>query len=366
MDHHRDRNRENNHDGDGDVIAYIYPAVGTQGYRDAARSISESGASPLYLSPRRRVHRVVETQSGSPDRHERERTAEEDEDRGEGQLHDDLDYEACIRVPFGSIPKTRYGLRVGRDSDAEFHVLDGPGVSAYHFALTFDDNYRLIVRDLGSTCGTSVMYDDMERGRWRSFDWIVGGSGFLQKVKTIVVKVTQFLQFRLVIPRHDVDSKSYRERVDRFRAGATDAEQVLDLGRLGPLSRIITAAPSGARTPTTSPNRHVTVHKELGTGGFGVVNHVWTVNTGEEYALKEPKQGSGHDAQWKREIVIMKRISHVRAPSISITLRRITDLPFAEAYCHVDKLVSAAVAVASPRIHAWRLHQRPPSCRQIL
>lgn len=282
-------------------------------------------------------------------------------------MHDDLDYEACIRVRFDIIPKTRYGLRVGGpDSDAEFRVVDVPGVSAYHFALTFDDNYRLIVRDLGSTHGTSVIYDDMERGRWRSFDWIVGGSGFLQKVNTIVVKVTRFLQFRLVIPRHDVDSKSYRERVDRFRAGATDAEQVLDLGRLGPLSRIITAAPSGVRTPTTSPNRHVTVHKELGTGGFGVVYHVWNVNTGEEYALKEPKQGSGHDAQWKREIVIMKRISHVRAPSISITLRRITDLPFAEAYCHVDKLASAAVAMASPRIHARRLHQRPPSCRRIL
>lgn len=357
MDHHH-RNRENN--DDGDVIAYIYPAVDTQGYQHAKNSIGERG--PLYLGPR--IHRVVETQSESPDRHERERTAEEGE--GEGQLRDDLDYEACIRVPFDSIPKTRHGLRVGRHSDAEFRILNATGVSDYHFALTFDDHYRLIVRDLDSTCGTSVMYDKMERGRWRSFDWIVGGSGFLQKVNTIVVKVTQFLQFQLVIPRHDIDSRSYRERVDRFRAGATDAEQVLDLGRLGPLSRIITVAPSGARTPITSPNRHVTVHKELGTGAFGVVYHVWTVNTGEEYARKEPKQGSGHDAQWKTEIVIMKRISHVRAPSISTTLRPITDLPFAEAYCHVDKLASAAVAVASPRIHARRLHQRPPSCRQIL
>ncbi len=56
----------------------------------------------------------------------------------------------------------------------------------------------------------------MERGRWHSFDWIVGGSDFLQKVNTIVVKVTKFLQFRLVIPRHNVDPKSYRDRVDRL------------------------------------------------------------------------------------------------------------------------------------------------------
>lgn len=170
-------------------------------------------------------------------------------------MYGDLDYEVCIRVSFDSIPKTVYGLRVVRDSDAEFRVLDLPGVSAYHFALTFDANYRLNVRDLGSTYSTSVIYDDIERGRWRSSDWIVGGSDFLQKVNTIVVKVSKFLQFRLVIPRHEVDSKSYRDRVDRFRAGATDAEQVLDLGRLGPLSRVNTAAPSGAQTPTSSPSR---------------------------------------------------------------------------------------------------------------
>ena len=40
--------------------------------------------------------------------------------------------------------------------------------------------------------------------------------------------MAKFLQFRLVIPRHDV-SKSYRDRVDRFRAGAI-AGQVLDEG----------------------------------------------------------------------------------------------------------------------------------------
>jgi hypothetical protein len=89
---------------------------------------------------------------------------EKEEDKDEGQLYGDLDYEAYIRVTFDNIPKTRYSLRVGRDSDAEFHVLDLLGVSAYHFALTFDANYRLIVQDLGSIYGTSVIYDDIKRG----------------------------------------------------------------------------------------------------------------------------------------------------------------------------------------------------------
>ena len=85
MDHHYDRNYENNHDYcDDDVMTYIYPAVGTQGYLEAARSIDESAASPLYLGPRRCHPRVVETsQSGRPDifaRHKRERTVEEADD----------------------------------------------------------------------------------------------------------------------------------------------------------------------------------------------------------------------------------------------------------------------------------------------
>lgn len=303
-----DKKKNNARDDDEDnVVAYIYPAVGTTGYLEAARSIETNRAIPLYLAPRRRRPQVEES------RHEREATVDEDED--EGQLHDDLDYEACFRVTFDYIPKTRRGLRAGRGGDAELRLRNLQSVSAYHFALTFDADYHLIVQDLGSTCGTTVRYDDMERGRWRGYDWIVGGCDFLQKVNSIVVKVSQFLQFRLVVPRHDVGSKSYRDKVDRFRAGTTDAEQVLDLGRVGPLSRVDTTAPSGARTPASGPGKPVTVYKELGAGGFGVVYHVWNVSTGEQYAHKRPRKDSRHDlAQWEKEIVIMERINHVSGP----------------------------------------------------
>lgn len=177
------KNKNNNYDDDdGDVIAYIYLAVGTLGYDEAACSIKMNTASPLYLAPRRCRPQVVKApQSGLPpdvfSRHEREPTVEEEEDGEEGRLHGDLDYEACMRLTFDCTPKTRDGLRVGRGSDAELRLPELPGVSAYHFALTFDADYRLIVRDLGSKCGTTVIYDDMERGRWRglrtrSWEWI--------------------------------------------------------------------------------------------------------------------------------------------------------------------------------------------------
>ncbi|GAB1311994.1 hypothetical protein MFIFM68171_02204 [Madurella fahalii] len=296
MDHDHDRNnRNNNYDDDDNVIAYIYPAVGTLGYDKAAHSIKMNRASPLYRTPRRRRPQVVEApQPGPPDifaRHEREPTVEEEEDEEEG-------------------------LRAGQGSDAELHLPRLPGVSAYYFALTFDTNYCLIVRDLGSKGGITVIYDDMERGRWRSFDWIVGGSNFLQKVNSIIVKVSKFLQFRLVVPRHDVGSKSYRDKADRFPAGTTDAEQLLDFDCVGPLSRVDTAGPSEAETPASGPGNPVTVYKKLGAGGFGVVYHVWNVSTGEQYALKKPKEDSGHEAQWEREIVILERINHKHIVSI--------------------------------------------------
>ncbi|KAK3382600.1 hypothetical protein B0T24DRAFT_661280 [Lasiosphaeria ovina] len=56
---HHGANRSRNHNYDNnEVIAYIYPAVGTQGYLEAARSIDENAASPLYLGPRRRRPRA--------------------------------------------------------------------------------------------------------------------------------------------------------------------------------------------------------------------------------------------------------------------------------------------------------------------
>jgi pSer/pThr/pTyr-binding forkhead associated (FHA) protein len=72
-------------------------------------------------------------------------------------LYDDLEYGACMRLTFDCIPKSRHGTRIGRGSDAELRLPEFSGVSTYHFSLTFDANYSLIVRDLGPLCGTTVI-----------------------------------------------------------------------------------------------------------------------------------------------------------------------------------------------------------------
>lgn len=276
---------------DDNVIAYIYPAVGTEGQTGATSSIRMNTNHPGYLPSRRPrpqaldlLHAPVAQPGRPPDifyRRDREPTVEEEE-------HDPLEYEASIRVTFDQIPMTRFGLRTGRSGDAELPLLDLPAVGYYHFALTFDDKYRLIVRDLGSTCGTAVIYGHTERGRWSKFDWIVGGSDFLDGVSPIIVKVSQFLQFRLIIPRHNVRSKSYRDKVDRFRAGMADSDHLLDLGHVDLLSRVRTEVPTGVQTPVVQSDTVVAVRKKLGQGSFAVVYRVWNVSTGEQHALKKP------------------------------------------------------------------------------
>ena len=299
---------------DDNVVAYIYPAIGTEGHVGAALSIRMNQKHPGYLPSKRRrpqaldlLHAPVTPHRGPPDifhRSDRELTVDEEE-------HNPLDYEACIKVTFDQIPKTRLGLRTGRSGDAELSLVDLPAVGFYHFALTFDDDYRLVIRDLGSTCGTAVIYGHTERGRWSKFDWIVGGSDFLEGVGPIVVKVSQRMQFRLVIPRHNVQSKSYRDNVDIFRAGTADPDHLLDLDRVGLLSRIMTEVPTGVQTPVSQPATAVTVRKNLGQGSFAVVYRVWNVSSGEQYALKKPLKTSINAAAWEREALIMDRVEHV-------------------------------------------------------
>lgn len=44
----------------------------------------------------------------------------------------------------------------------------------------------------------------------------------MELVSSIIVKVHSLLQFQLVIPHQDMQSKHYRDKVDRYRAGYVD------------------------------------------------------------------------------------------------------------------------------------------------
>ncbi|KFZ14236.1 hypothetical protein V501_03337 [Pseudogymnoascus sp. VKM F-4519 (FW-2642)] len=170
---------------DDNVVAYIYPA--SEGHYGAALSIGLNKERAGYLPPKCRPESV--NLLHDPDvfnRSDRAMTVEEEE-------HDPLDYEACIKVTFGQILKTRAGLRAGRSEDAELRLAELQGVSHYHFALTFDKEYRLVVRDLDSKCGTTVIYGHKQLGPMSNFDWIVSGSDFLDGISPIIVRTIRVI-----------------------------------------------------------------------------------------------------------------------------------------------------------------------------
>lgn len=121
----------------------------------------------------------------------------------EEEEEDERRSDDCIKVTFDHIPKTTYGLKAGRSDVAELHLISFAGVSSFHFVLTFDSDYRLVIRGLGSTGGTIVTYDRLRYARKSYFDWIISSSDFLDEVSCIVIEVTKSVQFRLVVPHHD-------------------------------------------------------------------------------------------------------------------------------------------------------------------
>lgn len=299
---------------DDGIIAYIYPAVGTTGQFGGRKVIESNSGHPGYCPPTRESPFVDSSSRLGPPHHRsldilgesnRKRIMDEKE-------HNVLEYEPCIKVAFDHVPKTRYGLRFGYGGDAELFLGFDPIIGRYHFALTFDDDFHLVIRDLGSTNGTTVVYGKTERGPWSDFSWIIGGSDFLEGVGSITVKLSQTLQFRIIVPRHDIQSKSYRDKVGLYRAGSADVEHLFSLDNVGLLSQARTSLPSGIYTPAKRPGKPATIQKKSGEGSFASVYRVWTVNTGEQYALKKPKVEASIDRDaWEREASIMQRINHV-------------------------------------------------------
>lgn len=101
-----------------------------------------------------------------------------------------------------------------------------PGISFHHFALAFDEQYRLIVKDLGLLCGIEVTYDKEGEGQRRNFCWIVGGHKVPEERTTIVIKVHDDLKFQVVVFHHDVNLQLYMDNVVLFRRGTADIENL--------------------------------------------------------------------------------------------------------------------------------------------
>lgn len=285
-------------DTPGDLIACLYP-ISHRSLQHVIQSnknrLRYAGTrSPSPLSP-------ASPQEHHSSRHERQPTAEPEK-------LDHLD-PPRLELRFSHGPQTRHGFVFGSDDKSDIVLPAISGVSFHHFALTFDQQNRPIVQDLGSLCGTEVTYDERGQGKRRNFRWVVGGDDTPNSAKTIIINIHNQLQFQIVIIHHDLTSQLYRENVDSFRRGTIDTENLLSRLDLPPE----TERPTGTHTPGTGA---IFLQKKLGQGGFGVVTHFWNVSTAEQYALKQPSPRAIKDKDvdvlaWKREANIMGRIEHV-------------------------------------------------------
>lgn len=227
----------------------------------------------------------------------------------------DLEGSPCIGLKFSDGAKTDYGVVIGWASDADIIVPKRPGISRYHAALTFDKENRLIIRDLGSTCGTRVTYDKEEVERGYKVDWIVGGHDFLED-KTPVLEIIGDFQFRLVVPPQNIWSRQYIDSVTKFRKGTADTTDLFAHLKVQSLPATDLPTPTGIHAPSSKPSGPIFWKKKLGQGTFGTVMHIFNVTTGEQFALKEPlnkfrRKGDHTIKQWRKEADIMSCIHHV-------------------------------------------------------
>ena len=239
-----------------DVILWLVPHEG-RGFEGAASTTSLPENKLRFVAAR---HHVSE-QRDIP-REEREGT-ELPEEHGLLQNTDSL----AVRWSHGA--KTSFGVVGGYAGDADLTFRNLPGISKHHFAITFDDQNRPIVRDLGSRYGTKVTYDGEKGQRLSHFHWSLEGPS-IANGEPPILNITNQAQFKVILRDHDYASPEYIDKVQRFRTGTVDHEKLF--ASVDIQSASDTKLPSGQQTLSKVPHSGKNLFKKaLGQGGFGLV-----------------------------------------------------------------------------------------------
>ncbi len=315
---------------DGDLIARLYVSGGkVSQLHEALKDM----ACPHYVPP--------PLPSSPPQRRQVEQHQSDDRSRASTPGLDDqsndlqnwLNGHMCLEFRFSRGPQTGDGFVFGRHPSCDV-VLPDPQLSWHHFALTFDQHHRPIIRDLGSLVGTEVMYGEQGQGRRRRFDWIIGADPVLRK-KFIVINLLEDLRFTVVVPSHEVASQSYVDKVTTFHQGTLGADGLVR--RLNIRSRPQTEAGGGIHTPGVGS---IGIRDVVCRGAFGVVTRVWDVSTAGVYAVKEPCESAIADGRirvkdWRDEARLHSSVSHVGCFLFSVR----TSLLFSDSLCK-DRIVT--------------------------
>ena len=175
---------------DTDIIASIYPFEDYAGNGEAVVRDIENQHRLISTQPI-----VAEDDSSPPNYH------------GAG-----------LALRFSQPPRVGNGFVFGYGLDCDIILPHLPGIGVHHFAITFDEQYRIVVKDLDSTGGTEVTFNGHGSGRLREFSWVVGGDILSQLYTEIVINVNDILKFQIVVADHDIMSPLYIYNVDRLQA----------------------------------------------------------------------------------------------------------------------------------------------------
>ncbi|KAK7429742.1 hypothetical protein QQZ08_003768 [Neonectria magnoliae] len=199
-----------------------------------------------------------------------------------------------LELRFSNFPSNAHGFVFGSGKDCAMIIPDNYA-SSLHFAVSFDKERRLVIKDLGSLRGTQVTYDGQGSGVRRNFTWIIGGNKMARKNRPIVIELSDNLSFEIKAAHYDVESQAYLGMVDRLcrdsRPALLNSQQC-----------------SGADEHNTES---IYLALKLREGGFGVVTLRCNVSNGSKVAVKSPVEGKYNRAAWMKEGKIMSKLHHV-------------------------------------------------------
>lgn len=182
-----------------DLIAQLYPVKEVGGHIYARKVIQNSSRC---VRPSRESHHQEEDLFAS---HETREPTMSREATPENVPRSELTELPYLELRFSHGPRTPSGFVFGTDENCDIVLPSAKklGLSRQHFALTYkrfaDGYFRLILRDIGSSYGTTVTYDSHGAKVRTHFHWVLHGFDVPKKIRVLVVKLRTNLQFQIVI-----------------------------------------------------------------------------------------------------------------------------------------------------------------------
>ena len=222
-------------------------------------------------------------------------------------------------ISFDQPPRNvQSGFTFGTDPDeCDFVLIDRYEVgrsaaTRQHFSITFDEKGRLVLKNHSQTTlavGQNYQHENEFR---HDFLWILFGRIISVKIQTSQGdRVPGVIQLK--IPDHSSCRDRFYSRVRKYLRNSREAVPPLGLLGFGNIS--ITAYQSCKQVSRS----HAPIYHKIsnvGKGGFGIVEKVLNVSTGEIYARKK----FGLNGSFRNEIEILNSLEHVSENNPASTL----------------------------------------------